>query len=306
MGIDAGNDVQAVGLVYLEADAEVAAPGKGSRDHFAVGLAESLSERHHEGRVIALCGLHTATRFDHFCVVGEKSLAYLHFPGPSTVEVGQEVIIRRQVERGGGIVPEFYGFLSAVADYTVHQDDVFCLMGVVYQIHLQGGNIILRMDGCCGNAALGGRFVRYIIQFRILIAVGILHMEGIQAVESATRGRIGFGNGCTGAEFQESVRISRGGAVMHGAYRSFFVYLQQQLCAGGFNRYDSRSYRRDFDGFVGEFLQLFVGASSAMAARAIMWFFISTNIQKSVTLYDSIIIIWPHTDKRAAGPILPA
>ena len=249
---DAGQHVKASGVVIVEGQAEVAAPGQGAGDNFAGRFAEfARAQAQHKGGIVPLGGLHAAAAFDDLGVVAEPFALHLHLAGPAAPGVGEQVAVGLEVHRGRGVVEQFCRLLPAVCDFGMGEDDVFLPVGFVDQFHLQGGDGILQGNFRGGDAVFAAGLVPGVIEFRVMGAVGIAHVEGGGADENAAGGRDRHRAGPVGApglgiHAQETARIGDAGAVVPRAQVAGWVDGQDELGLVGMNIDDrGRDGRQD-------------------------------------------------------------
>ena len=192
---DSSQDRQAARLVLLEGEPEIAAPGEGAGyDISGVFLQPVRIEAYQEGRIRALGHLRAAAGFNHLCIMLQDFPVHLHLIGPTTVEMGQIILVRIQVQGAGSIVEQLHGFLAGVPDFRMGTDDVLFLVGVIDKPHFQEGNRILQEDLRCDDVPVRDNLMIRIDQFRIVVSIGILHMEGGFAEIAAARRGIAHGS----------------------------------------------------------------------------------------------------------------
>ena len=196
MGVDTRDDVELSGVVVFETQAEVAAPGEGAGNDFAGRLAEfSRIQTQHERRVVSLCGLDAAPRFDDLGVVSQQFAFHLHFGGPAAPGVGEQVFVGIEMQGGGGVVEQFHGFLAAVDDFGMGHDDIFFLVGFVDEYDRQGRDGIAEHDFRREDAGPVFRGMAGVVEFGVVAAVGIAHVEGRGADEHAASSGDGHRSG---------------------------------------------------------------------------------------------------------------
>ena len=240
-GADAGDDVEPAGVVAVEGQAEVAAPGQGAGDYVARRLAEfGGAEAEQEGRIAALRGLDAAPRLDHLGVVSQQLAVRLHFAGPAAPGVGEQVLVGFQVEGGRSVVQQFHRALAAVGDLRVGHDHVFVRVGVIDQRNGQGGHGVLQPDGRRDDVAAGRRFMAGVEEFGIVVAVGIADVQGRCAEEGAADGgdrHRSFARGEPPDVFHrgELPGIEDAGAIMAGAEVSLRIDGEDELGMVGFD-----------------------------------------------------------------------
>ena len=189
---DPGQDREPAGLVLLEGKAEIAAPGEGAGDDFADILLQPVRiETHEEGGIRALCHLRAAAGFDDLRIMLQEFSIHLHLIGPAAMEMREIVLVRIQVQGAGGIVEQLHGLLAGVPDFRMGADDVLFLVGVIEQLDFQRSNGVLQGDHRRDDVAVRADLVVLIDQFRVVIAVGIFHVQGGIAQIAATGGGIG-------------------------------------------------------------------------------------------------------------------
>ena len=191
-GGDAAEHGQAVLGVALEAQAPVARPGEGAGDDLAVIFPQLVRvEGQEEGGIAELRVLDAAMVLQDLRVVGEEFAFHLHFLGPGTVDVGQQIALGRDGQGAGSIAQQRQGLLPAIDDLGVRQDDVFFRVSLIDEVDQQGSDVIPEMDGRRGHAVRGRDFAACIIQFGVVRPVGIADVQGRLAEEAAARRGIG-------------------------------------------------------------------------------------------------------------------
>ena len=263
---DAGKDIQPSGLVHLEGKAEVAAPRQGSGDDLTGRFFQAVRiETHQERRIVALRDLRTAAGFDDFGVVREEFAVHLHLIGPAAMEMREIILVSIQIEGAGRIILKFHGLLCSVQDLRMRDDDVLLLISVIDDFDFLKRNVVFQKDFRRDDVSFFMDLVPRIIQFSIVVAVGILHMEGRFADIAATGGGIGHGAtavviGTVGGIIQISVGISDEGPVMQGLEDTVFLDAEDQLGMGRLHGNHLPLHRRNLhDRMVVGFLLLFPG-----------------------------------------------
>ncbi len=263
---DAGEDIQPSGLVHLEGKAEVSAPRQGAGNDLAGPFFQTVRiETHQERRIVALGGLRTAAGFDDFGVVREEFTVHLHLIGPAAMEMREIVLVGIQIEGTGRIILKLYGLLCTVQDLRMRDDDVLFLISVIDEFDFQKRNVVFQKDFRRDDVSFFMDLVPRIIQFRIVIAVSILHMEGGVADIAAAGGGIGHGPasvviGAVGGIIQVGMGISDEGPVMQGLEDAVLLDPEDQLGMGRLHGNHLPLHRRNLhDRMVVGFLLLFPG-----------------------------------------------
>ena len=263
---DAGKDIQPAGLVHLEGKAEVAAPCQGAGNDLAGPFFQPVRvQAHQERRIVALGDLGAAAGFDDFGIMGQEFAVHLHFIGPAAVEMREIILVGIQIQGAGGIVLKFNGLSAAVQNLRMGDDDVLLLVRIIDEFDFQKRNIIFQKDFRRDDIPFFMGLVTGIVQFRIVVAIGILHMEGRLADIAAAGGGIGHRSaavviGAVGEIVQVGIRIGDEGPVMQGLEDAVLLHPEDQLGMGRLNGNYLLFHRRNlYDRMVVGLLLLFAG-----------------------------------------------
>ena len=167
---------------------------KSGNDIASVFLQPVRIKTYQEGRIRALGHLRAAAGFDHLCIMLQDFPVHLHFIGPTAVEMGQIILVRIQIQGTGSVVEQLYGFLAGIPDFRMGTDDILFLVGVIDKPHFQEGNRILQEDLRRDDIPVRDNLMVCVDQFRVVVSIGILHMEGGFAEVAAARRGIGHGS----------------------------------------------------------------------------------------------------------------
>ena len=189
---DSGQDRETAGLVLLEGETEIAAPGEGAGDDVTHILLQPVRiEAHQERGIRALGHLRPAAGFNDLRVMLQELAVHLHLIGPAAVEMREIVLVRVQVQGAGSVVEQLRGLLAGILDFRMGADDILLLVGVIAQLDFQRSDGILQGDFRRDDVAVRADLVIRIDQFRVMVAVGILHVEGGLAEITPAGGGIG-------------------------------------------------------------------------------------------------------------------
>ena len=193
-GMDAADHVEPAFDIVFERQPVIAAPGQGPRHHLTGILLQFFrAETEHEGGVGTLGILRAAAGFEDLHAFAERLGFQFHLLGPGPVDMREEVAVRAQGERAGGILQHPQRLRPFIQDLRMLHDHVFRRISVEDQAHRHLAERIFQQDGGRDRALPAAHRMRIIDQLGVVRPVRVAQVQGRLSQEAPARGRIGLG-----------------------------------------------------------------------------------------------------------------
>ena len=251
VGVDAGQETQHAGVVYLERTTEVSGPSHGAEQDPALVFARfGVESQFKEGLRLHGCS-RSEMGVDHFLSKLQLLCGRLGFFCPVAVIVGEKVARGVKIEHGASHTVEDNGLRLGVCDLTPGFDDILLGVGSIVQDDLQRISVVAKRNEGLRSAINGLLPMILVIKIGRFVAICVRNAERrFEKVLCSPRG-VGFetAHGVTSVRTGSHLPIQPAGIFK---MTQFFAEIHLVKTAGRANfQHQIRFVGRDADERIG-------------------------------------------------------